>query len=42
MKEISDSEIIQFFKDLNDHLLAKRIKPEYMRLDNEASPVFQR
>ena len=42
MKEISDSEVIQVFRDLHDHLLTRRRNPAYMRLDNEASPSFQR
>ena len=42
MKEISDSESIQVFKDLHEHILTRGLKPEYMRLENEASPDFQR
>ena len=42
MNAISDSEFIRFFKDLHDHLLTRVSKPEYTRLENEASPAFQR
>ena len=42
MKERPDSEFIRVFKDLYDHPLTKVYNPEYMRLDNEASTLFQR
>ena len=36
------SDFIRVFTDLHYHLLTRWIKPAYMRLDNEASPTFQR
>ena len=41
MKSRADSKFIRFFTDLHGHLLARGLKPEYMRLYNEASPDFQ-
>ena len=42
MKSIVYSKFIQVFADLYDRLLTRGIKPEYIRLDNESSPDFQR
>ena len=42
MKVKTEKKFIRFFKDLYEHLLTRGIKPEYMQLENEASPYFQR
>ena len=42
MKARSYSKFIWVFKDLHEHLLTRGLNPEYMILDNEASPDFQR
>ena len=42
MKSRLDSEFIRVFTDLHERLLARGINPAYMKLDNEASPAFQR
>ena len=42
MKSRSDSEFIRVFTDLHEHLLTRGLKPAYMRLENGASPAFQR
>ena len=42
MKLRSDREFIQVFTDLHEHLITRGLKPAYMRLENEASPAFQR
>ena len=41
MKSRAYSEFIQVFADLHEHLLARRLKPSYMRLENESIPKFQ-
>ena len=41
MKSRTDKELIRVFKYLHGHLTTRCLKPNYMRLDNEASPVFQ-
>ena len=41
MKSRAYSEFIQVFTDLHEHLLARRLKPSYMRLENESIPKFQ-
>ena len=42
MKAISGSKFIWVFKDLHKHLFTIGINPEYKRMDNEASPTFQK
>ena len=42
MKSISDRDFIRVFTDLHGNLITRGINPAYMRLDNEASPDFQR
>ena len=41
MKNRTDKEFICVFQDLHGHLNTRGLKPNYMRLDNEASPTFQ-
>ena len=38
----ADSDFIRVFTDFNEHLLSRGLKPEFMRMENEASPAFQR
>ena len=38
---MTDKEIISVIQDLHGHLTTRFLKPNYMRLDNEASPAFQ-
>ena len=42
MKSRADSEFILVFTDLHEHLPTRGLNPAYMRLENEASPAFQR
>ena len=42
MKSRADSEFTRVVMDLHEHLLTRGIKPAYTRLENEASPAFQR
>ena len=38
MKNRTDKEFIRVFQDIHGHLTKRVLKPNYMRLDNEASP----
>ena len=38
----ADSEFIRLFTDPHEHLLTRGLKPSYTKLENEASPAFQR
>ena len=42
MKSVEDSEFIRVYTDFHEHILARGLKPSYMKLDNEAYPHFQR
>ena len=41
MKARLEIELLRDFKDLHEHLLTRGLKPSCIRLENEASPVFQ-
>ena len=41
MKSRTDKEFICVFQDLHGHLTTRGLNPNYMQLDNEASPAFQ-
>ena len=42
MKSMTDSKFVWFFKELHAHILTSVLNTAYMRLENEASPAFQR
>ena len=42
MKSIENSDFIRVFTYLNEPLMNRGINPSYMRLENKASPAFQR
>ena len=41
MNNRKDKEFTRFFQDLYGHLTTRVLKPNYVVLDNEASPSFQ-
>ena len=41
MKNRTDKEFIRIFQDIHGHRTTRGLKPNYVRLDNEASPSLQ-
>ena len=41
MKDRVDRYLIRVYQDLHIHLTTKVLNPNYLQLDNEASPAFQ-